>query len=165
MAAPADRVHNGSVRRRISYALGAGAILLVTVGAQLMGPITPANADAPGLQTPLANPPMVESCGADVTLVLDASGSISSSHAVDNVRDAGDAFLDVISPDPGAVLQFADLSNCRLSRGDDGVDESAVFRNALTTTTTRSRRASRNHHLSVHGRQSSVVEQLQGIEQ
>jgi uncharacterized repeat protein (TIGR01451 family) len=41
----------------------------------------------------VTNPPVVEACGLDLTLVLDASGSIQNSNAVDDVRDAADAFL------------------------------------------------------------------------
>jgi len=66
----------------------------------------------PGTQTPLANPPISDSCGTNVTLVLDASGSISSSNAVGDVRDAGEAFLDALA-DTGStarVLQFASVS-------------------------------------------------------
>ncbi len=43
--------------------------------------------------TPVANPPVAEECGIPVTLVLDASGSIDSSHAVDTVRNAATVFL------------------------------------------------------------------------
>src|SRR5262245_42906921 len=41
----------------------------------------------------LPNPTMAEACGIDVTLVLDASGSIASAGAVEDVRDAAEAFL------------------------------------------------------------------------
>jgi uncharacterized repeat protein (TIGR01451 family) len=70
------------------------------------------SADSPGPQTPAPNPAMTESCGADVVLVLDASGSISSAHAVDDVRDAADAFLDALA-DTGStarVTQFGSVS-------------------------------------------------------
>ena len=66
----------------------------------------------PGTQTPLLNPPISDSCGTNVTLVLDASGSIRSSNAVGDVRDAGEAFLDALA-DTGStarVLQFASIS-------------------------------------------------------
>ena len=63
--------------------------------------------------TPVANPPIVERCGVDITLVLDASGSIQSSNAVNDVRDAADAFLDALSNtgSTARVTQFATLSS------------------------------------------------------
>ena len=69
-------------------------------------------ATPPGEQTPLPNPPISDSCGTNVTLVLDASGSINSSGAVGDVRDAAEAFLDALA-DTGStarVLQFASFS-------------------------------------------------------
>ena len=61
---------------------------------------------------PVANPPIEESCGVDVTLVLDASGSISSAGAVDDVRDAAQAFLDSLknTDSTARVTQFATAS-------------------------------------------------------
>ena len=59
--------------------------------------LAPAPVAAQTAPTPAPNPPIEESCGVDVTLVLDASGSISSSsHAVEDVRDAAEAFLDAL---------------------------------------------------------------------
>ncbi len=62
--------------------------------------------------TEVPNPEIADSCGTNVVLVLDASGSIESSGAVDEVRDAGEAFLDALA-DTGStarVTQFASLS-------------------------------------------------------
>jgi hypothetical protein len=58
------------------------------------------------------NPPIEESCGLDVTLVLDASGSIQSSNAVENVRNAAEAFLDSLrnTNSRARVTQFATVS-------------------------------------------------------
>jgi hypothetical protein len=58
------------------------------------------------------NPPIEETCGVDVTLVLDASGSIQSSNAVENVRDAAEAFLDSLrnTNSTARVTQFATVS-------------------------------------------------------
>ena len=80
------------------------AALTVTVGVG-----SPA---AQGAVAPVANPPIVERCGVDITLVLDASGSIQSSNAVNDVRDAADAFLDALSNtgSTARVTQFATLS-------------------------------------------------------
>ena len=59
---------------------------------------------------PLAvtNPPVVEACGLDITLVLDASGSIQSSNAVDDVRDAADAFLTALK-DTNSTARVVDF--------------------------------------------------------
>jgi uncharacterized repeat protein (TIGR01451 family) len=55
------------------------------------------------------NPPIEESCGVDLTVVLDASGSIESSHAVEDVRNAGDALLTALknTNSTARVTQFA----------------------------------------------------------
>src|SRR5262245_27171088 len=82
------------------------------------------------------NPPIAEACGTDVTLVLDASGSVSSSGAVDQVRGAGDAFLQALS-DTGStarVLQFASLSQQLAARAEvtqPSLATGGVFRTAL----------------------------------
>jgi uncharacterized repeat protein (TIGR01451 family) len=62
--------------------------------------------------TPVANPAIADSCGLNVTLVLDASGSIQSSHAVEDVRRAADAFLDSLSNTGSSarVTQFGTVS-------------------------------------------------------
>ena len=38
-----------------------------------------------------------ETCGINVTLILDASGSVSQAHAVENVRDSARAFLEALA--------------------------------------------------------------------
>jgi uncharacterized repeat protein (TIGR01451 family) len=88
----------------------------ITVAVPFAGPI-PGSAQAqtpvpPGPQPLESNPEIADSCGIDVTLVLDASGSIQSSNAVDDVRDAAEAFLDALA-DTGSyarVTQFATFS-------------------------------------------------------
>ena len=61
---------------------------------------------------PKPNPPIEESCGVEVTLVLDASGSISSAGAVDDVRNAAQSFLDSLknTDSTARVTQFATAS-------------------------------------------------------
>jgi hypothetical protein len=61
---------------------------------------------------PAPNPQIEESCGLDVTLVLDASGSVSSSNAVDDVRNAADAMLTSLSGTNSVarVTQFATVA-------------------------------------------------------
>ena len=61
---------------------------------------------------PVPNPPIEDSCGVNVTLVLDASGSIQSSNAVDDVRGAAQAFLDSLknTDSTARVTQFATFS-------------------------------------------------------
>jgi hypothetical protein len=83
----------------------------------------------------VTNPDIPETCGLDAVLVLDASGSISSSNAVSQVRDAGAAFLDALA-DTGStarVLQFASLSQQLAPQTDvtQSAVDSGVFRDAL----------------------------------
>ena len=105
-----DRTHLGRARR--AWRVLAGLSLVVGVaGVTELARGSAADAQAtipPGPQPVAPNPPMADSCGTDAVLVLDASGSIDSAHAVDDVRDAGEAFLDALA-DTGStarVLQF-----------------------------------------------------------
>ena len=66
--------------------LGATSVAAATIVAGVLATVVPVGAA-------VTNPPVQEACGLDITLVLDASGSIQSSNAVDDVRDAADAFL------------------------------------------------------------------------
>lgn len=68
--------------------------------------------------TPAPNPSVPQQCGLSLTLVLDASGSINSSHAVEDVRDAGEAFLDALknTGSSARVLQFATFGQQLASR-------------------------------------------------
>jgi hypothetical protein len=94
---------------------GAAALLAAALPvAALAGGSRPAAAAVP----PAANPAIAESCGVDVTLVLDASGSIQSSNAVDDVRDAAEAFLDALrnTNSTARVTQFATVSAQLASR-------------------------------------------------
>ncbi len=81
------------------------APLLAVIPAALTGP-------AEAAVTPVANPPIEDSCGVDLTVVLDASGSVSSSNAVDDVRDAAEALLESLSNtnSTARVTQFATIS-------------------------------------------------------
>ena len=67
-------------------------------------------APAEAAVTPVANPQLVEQCGIPVTLVLDASGSIQSSHAVDTVRSAAEVFLDALK-DTGSTARVIDFGS------------------------------------------------------
>ena len=73
--------------------LGAALLILVAFSPIGLGPAAPSALAA----TPAPNPPIEEACGINVTLVLDASGSIESAHAVENVRDSAGAFLDALA--------------------------------------------------------------------
>jgi LPXTG-motif cell wall-anchored protein len=65
------------------------------------------------------NPSIAKACGVDVTLILDASGSVNSSHAVENVRDAGRSFLSALQDtnSTARVIQFATVSQQLADRG------------------------------------------------
>jgi LPXTG-motif cell wall-anchored protein/uncharacterized repeat protein (TIGR01451 family) len=100
--------HRG-VTRRLPVLVACGATALATVLSVATAPTPAAAQTAP---TPAPNPTMPDSCGTNVTLVLDASGSIQSSDAVSTVRNAGEAFLDALA-DTGSfarVTQFATLT-------------------------------------------------------
>lgn len=92
---------------------------LLTAGLVAAGtvalPATTAVADVP--TDP--NPPIAKACGIDVTLILDASGSVNSSHAVENVRDAGRSFLGALQDtnSTARVIQFATVSQQLADRG------------------------------------------------
>lgn len=94
--------------RRVVSGVAAAALAVPMWAGALVGGMPAASAAV----TPVANPPIEESCGLDVTLVLDASGSVSSSHAVDDVRDAGDALLSSLSGTNSVarVTQFATVA-------------------------------------------------------
>jgi len=99
----------------LSVVRGAAIAGLLGAAATVILVAPPARAQTtvpPGTQPVISNPDIADSCGTNVTLVLDASGSIQSSNAVDDVRDAGEAFLDALA-DTGStarVLQFASIS-------------------------------------------------------
>ena len=103
------------------------AIALLTVGLVSVGAHTPAAA-----ATPAPNPPIAKACGIDITLVLDASGSVSSSKAVEQVRDAAEAFLDALA-DTGStarVIQFASIAEELAERDvvtSASLDDDAAF--------------------------------------
>src|SRR5262245_16425730 len=48
---------------------------------------------AQGAPAPVANPDLAPSCGLNVVLVLDESGSIAQNNAIGEVRDAANTFL------------------------------------------------------------------------
>ncbi len=75
------------------------------------------------------NPTLDQSCGLDLTLVLDASGSIQSSHAVDSVRSAASTLLDSLgnTNSTARVTQFASLSEELAPRGQ--VDTTSLAQN------------------------------------
>ncbi len=74
---------------------------------------------------PVPNPPIADSCGTDVVLVLDASGSISSSGAVDLAR---------VSSSDGAVTVIAS-SERSMSVGVDAEGRIAVASDGPVSTT------------------------------
>ena len=85
---------------------------MLLVPPALVGLVGPGLPTAAAAVTPLANPPIAEGCGINTTLVLDASGSVSSSGAVEDVRDAADAFLTALTNTNSSarVTQFASFS-------------------------------------------------------
>ena len=72
---------SGMRRELGTVALGAA------LSAGFLVPVALTSSPAAAAVPPDPNPPIEQSCGVELTLVLDASGSVSSSHAVDDVRD------------------------------------------------------------------------------
>ena len=89
-----------------------GLVAALLVAPLVTGVAGPGAIPAGGCGHAGAQPPDQDSCGVDVTLVLDASGSVSSSNAVEDVRDAAEALLDSLSNtnSTARVTQFATLS-------------------------------------------------------
>lgn len=89
---------------RVSAALVA-AILLTSVAPGAVTPAASAGDSAP-------NPLIADSCDLDVTLVLDASGSVESSGAVEQVRNAGRDLLEALdgTGSTARITQFGSLS-------------------------------------------------------
>ena len=85
---------------------------MALIGPLLVGVAGPGAAPAMAAVTPVANPEITEKCGVDLTLVLDASGSVQQSNAVNQVRDAAEAFLDALSNtgSTARVTQFATVA-------------------------------------------------------
>lgn len=94
--------------RRSLGTVALGAVL----AAALLTPVVSSPPDAFAAVPPDPNPPIEQSCGLELTLVLDASGSVSSAGAVDDVREAGDALLSALknTNSTARVTQFATLS-------------------------------------------------------
>lgn len=89
-------------------ALGVGAMVSTAMGM----PVQAAPDTKAAAVTPLPNPTVANACGLDATLVLDASGSIQTSNAVDQVRNAGKAFVRALkdTKSTARVTQFATFS-------------------------------------------------------
>ncbi|MFM2077024.1 MAG: hypothetical protein RJA49_914, partial [Actinomycetota bacterium] len=90
------------------------ALSVVTTGGVAQG--SPALMPAPRA---VLNPPVPEACGLDITLVLDASGSIQSSNAVDDVRDAADAFLTALK-DTNSTARVIDFGTVARETAPEG---------------------------------------------
>ena len=108
----------GAARRTLVL----GAVAALVVGLIMVG--SPAAAVPPAtVPPPATNPGIEKACGIDVTLVLDASGSVQSSNAVGPVRRAAAEFLDALKDtnSRARVLQFgtfaAELASRQLVDG------------------------------------------------
>ena len=94
--------------------VGVGVAALVATGLTAVPPaaaqVAPGARVAPAEEsvqsvTPGPNPSISETCGLDATLILDASGSINSAHAVNTVRNA------VVRPPGGPEGHELDLAD------------------------------------------------------
>lgn len=89
---------------RVAVALGAALLVALLVS----GAATPAASAVDSIP----NPPIADSCARDVTLVLDASGSVQSVGAVEQVRDAARGLLDALdgTGSTARITQFGSFS-------------------------------------------------------
>jgi hypothetical protein len=116
--------------RRLGLPVAAllGAPLLVALGSAGTPALAPVE--------PVKNPPIVERCGLDLTLVLDASGSIHTSQAEEKVRGAAEAFLDALANtgSTARVTQFATVAEQLAPQtvvDDASLGPGGVLRNAI----------------------------------
>ncbi len=96
-----------------------GSVALgIALGAGMLAPVSITTPESHAAVAPDPNPTIEQSCGLELTLVMDASGSVSSSHAVDDVRAAGDALLTALTNtnSTARVTQFATLSEVLATR-------------------------------------------------
>ena len=102
--------HRGVHRKRRFGAITAVACLVVGLTAGISSPVTAAPPTT--VPPPAANPSVEKACGIDVSLVLDASGSVQSAGAVGSVRTAAHEFLDALKDtnSSASVIQFATLA-------------------------------------------------------
>ena len=74
----------------------------------------------------MPNPPIDESCGINVTMILDASGSIRSAGAVDSVRNAAQAFLEALA-DTNSTARVIDFgTNARQTAPPTNVTTASI---------------------------------------
>lgn len=103
-----ERMRRSRVLRTAGIACLAALLVLVAGG--------PLKA-APGEDdTPATNPDLVKACGIDILVTLDASGSIESSHATDDVKNAFRAFTSALKNTGSriAVSQFSTVATLPL---------------------------------------------------
>ena len=77
-----------------------------------------------------------EVCGINVTLILDASGSVSQAHAVEDVRDSARAFLEALADTSSTarVIDFGTVARVSAPRTvvtTASLEEGGVFADAL----------------------------------
>ncbi len=111
-------------------------VSLVAVAAMILATVTIGAPQAMAAETPLPNPPIAKACGIDVTLILDASGSVQSSGAVGAVRDAAAAFLDALQNTGSTVrmIQFATIGQQLAPRAvvtTESLEAGGVFAQAI----------------------------------
>jgi uncharacterized repeat protein (TIGR01451 family) len=86
--------------------------------------------------TPAPNPLVPEQCGINVTLILDASGSVSQAHAVENVRDSARAFLEALADtnSTARVIDFGTVARVSAARAivtTASLEDGGAFAGAL----------------------------------
>ncbi len=119
--------------RSASARVAAAAVLVLGLLPVGLGVGVPA---ANALVNPAPNPLVSETCGINVTLILDASGSVSQAHAVENVRDSARAFLEALADTSSTarVIDFGTVARVSAPRTivtTASLQEGGVFADAL----------------------------------
>ena len=126
----------GGGRAPHSRVLRRAGVGVVAAGLAVAGTVVVVQPTPSAAVTPAANPPVVEECGIPVTLVLDASGSIDSSHAVSTVRNAASVFLTALKG-TGSTARVIDFGSVARQTApatlvtDDALAPGGALANAL----------------------------------
>ena len=104
--------------RRSWVGAGVASLLVTGLTAPPIAATQPA-ADTTAQATVAPNPKIDETCGLDATLILDASGSINSAHAVNTVRTASKDLIAALKDTNSTlrVTQFATLGSLAVGGG------------------------------------------------
>ena len=105
------------------------ALVAVPVALVVGGSVTRLAVAAPGeAQVPVANPNLVASCGIDIQVILDESGSIASAGATENVKTAFRAFTAALKNTGSriAVSEFSTVASLPIGSAYTVVNDATI---------------------------------------